>query len=120
MDGERKGYSRYIYNTGLRTFWKGDASKAGSKFRSIAMTTDAFANSEAIYQVYALEGTGKGIVDRKFAGTENDTKVVFDKDFQGLESAAKQFSDLADEAQKDGFKPIDFMDWLEYESKITR
>lgn len=119
MAGERKIFARYIYNTGLRTFWKGDASKAGSQFRSVAMTTDAFANTESVYQVYALEGTGKGIVNGKFAGTEASTTVLFDKDFQGLTAAAKQFSELADDAQREGFKPIDFMDWLEYESKLS-
>lgn len=82
------------------------------------MTTDAFANTESIYQVYALEGTGKGIVNGKFAGTEDDTKILFDKDIQGLKVAAKQFSELANDAQRDGFKPIDFMDWLEYESQL--
>jgi hypothetical protein len=119
MAGERKTFARYVYNTGLRTFWKGDASKSGSQFRSIAMTTDSFANTGSIYQVYGLEGTGRGIVNGKFAGTEENTKVLFDKDFQGLEAAAKQFSELADNAQTEGFKLIDFMEWLEYESRLS-
>jgi hypothetical protein len=120
MVSERKIYARYIYNCGLRTYWKGDASKAGSQFRSIAMTTDAFANTEAVYQVYALEGTGNGVVNGKFAGTKGDTSVIFDKDFQGMDAKAKQFAEVANDAQREGFKPIDVMDWLEFESKLSK
>jgi hypothetical protein len=120
MAKEKKIYARYIYNSALRTYWKGDAFHAGSQFRSIAMTTDVFANIAAIYQVYALEGTGKGAVDGKFAGTEDDTNVLFDEDFKGLEAAAKRFAELGKEAEDTGFKPIDFMDWLEYESKLSK
>jgi hypothetical protein len=118
MVAERRVYFRYVFNCGLRRYWKGDAAKAGSQYRSIALTTDSFANTDAIYQVYALEGTGNGKVNGKFAGTKGDTKVIFDKDFQGMDAAVKIFSDLATAAQKDGFKPIDFMDWIEFESTL--
>jgi hypothetical protein len=84
------------------------------------MTTDAFANTEATYQVYALEGTGNGIVNGKFAGTKGDTKMIFDKDFRGMDAAAKEFIYLTSDAQKQGFKPIDFIDWLEFESNLSR
>ena len=61
MAKERKTYARYIYNRGLQTFWKGDAANAGSRFRSIAIASDQFNSTEGTFQVYALEGVGKGI-----------------------------------------------------------
>jgi hypothetical protein len=120
MTEDRKAYSRYVFNCGLRTLWKGDASNAGARFRSIALTTDAFANTEAIYQVYALEGIGKGIVNGKFAGTTGDTKVIYDKDFEGMTAAVGQFNGLVHSAREEGFKPIDFLDWLEFESSQSK
>lgn len=37
MVAERVVYSRYVFNCGLRTYWKGDAARAGSQYRSIAL-----------------------------------------------------------------------------------
>jgi hypothetical protein len=120
MTKERKNYARYIFNRGLETFWKGDAADPGSQFRSIAIASDQFNSTQGVFQVYALEGVGKGIQKGKFAGSEDDPSVLFDKDFVGLEAAAKQFNDLAEDAMKNGFTLMDFMDVLEFESKIQR
>jgi hypothetical protein len=78
MEKERKIYSRYVFNRGLQTLWKGDAAKAGSQFRSIAITSDEFNSTQGIFQVLALEGIGRGIKDGKFAGSKDDPKVLFD------------------------------------------
>jgi hypothetical protein len=117
---ERKTYARYIYNRGLQTFWKGDAAKAKSQFRSIAIASDQFNSTEGTFQVYALEGVGKGIEKGKFVGSEDDPLILFDKDFNGLEAAASRFEELANDAQRSGFEPISFMDMLEFEAKLRR
>src|ERR1035438_3158039 len=95
----RKVYSRYIYNRGLETFWKGDPAEAGSQYRSIVITSDQFNSTQGIFQILALEGVGKGIEGGKFAGTNGDPKVLFDKDIQDLDKASKQFKELVTEAQ---------------------
>jgi hypothetical protein len=117
---ERKSYARYIYNRGLQTFWKGDAAKVGSQFRSVAIASDQFNSTDGIFQVYALEGVGKGIQDGRFAGSDDDPRILFDKDIHGLRAAAKQFNELAEDAQRSGFEPISFMDMLEFEAKLQR
>jgi hypothetical protein len=118
MAEQRKPYARYIYNRGLQTLWKGDAANAGSQFRSIAIASDQFNSTEGVFQVYALEGVGKGIQNGKFAGSDDDPRVLFDEDLHGLEAAAKQFNELVKDAQRSGFETISFMDMLEFEAKL--
>jgi len=45
---------------------------------------------------------------------------LFDKDFDGLDSAVKQFEQLVAEARRQGFEPITMMDILEFEDKLRR
>ena len=118
MAKERKTYARYIYNRGLQTFWKGDAANAGSRFRSIAIASDQFNSTEGTFQVYALEGVGKGIQNGKFAGSDDNPQILFDKDIHGLDAAAKEFNELAKDATESGFEPVGFMEMLEFEAKL--
>jgi hypothetical protein len=120
MPKERKIYSRYIYNRGLQTLWKGDAAVAGSKYRSIAMTSDDFNSTNAVFQVFALEGVGLGIRDGKFAGSDENPTIIADEDLNGLDAAAKKFSELVSAAEKEGFKKITFMDIIEFENNARR
>ena len=113
----KKVYSRYIFNRGLETLWKGDAAVAGSQFRSIAITSDDFNSTHAIFQVFALEGIGRGIEDGKFAGSDNNPQLLFDADFNSLREAAKKFQELAIQAVEEGFEAITFMDIVEFEEK---
>jgi hypothetical protein len=115
---ERKPYARYFYNRGLQTFWKGDAAKPGSHFRSVAIAADNFNSTVGTFQVYALEGIGRGIENGRFAGSEDNPRVIFDEDFQGLDRAARKFKELVEGAQSNGFEPITFMDMLEFEDKL--
>jgi len=94
MEKERKIYSRYVFNRGLQTLWKGAAGKTGSQFRSIAITSDEFNSTRGIFQVLALEGFGEGIQDGKFSGSKDDPKVLFDNVFRGLDEAGKKFDEL--------------------------
>lgn len=115
---ERKIYSRYIYNRGLQTLWKGDAANPGSFYRTISITTDQFNSTVGVFQVIALEGAGKGIENGKFAGTEGDPKILFDKDFNGMDAAAEQFGKLVKDAEQAGYKIMTFWDQIEYEQKL--
>jgi len=117
MKEERKIYSRYAFNRGLQTLWKGDAAKAGSQFRSIAITSDEFNSTQGTFQVLALEGIGGGIQDGKFAGSKDDPKVLFDKDFRGLDEAAKKFDEFILATEQEGFNKVSFMDIIDFEQK---
>lgn len=114
---KRKIYSRYIFNRGLPTLWKGDAARAGSQFRSIAITSDEFNSTQGIFQVFALEGIGNGLENGKFAGSRDDPKVLFDKDSRGLDEAGKKFDELVVAAEREGFKKITFMDIIAVEEE---
>jgi hypothetical protein len=113
----RKVYSRYIFNRGLVTLWKGDPATPGALYRSIVLTSPDFNSTAAVFQVLALEGAGKGIEGGKFAGPQGEARVLFDKDFNG-EEAAKQFNDLVTEAEGNGFARMTFWDQIEFEEKL--
>jgi hypothetical protein len=118
MKDDRKIYSRYIFNRGLQTLWKGDASVPGSQFRSVAITSDAFNSAQAIFQVLMLEGIGDGIRDGKFGGAKGGPNVLFDTDIEGLDVAGKKFEELVSDSERQGFKKIGFMDIVEFEEKV--
>ncbi len=114
---EKKRYARYVYNRGLQTLWKGDAANPGAFFRSVAIVTDQFNSTVGVFQVYALEGIGKGVENGKFAGTEGEPKLLFDQDFDGMDAAAEQFDKLVKEAEVERFKIMTFWDQIEFEEK---
>ena len=100
--------------------WRGDAAEAGSPFREFVITSNEFNSTLGTFQVFGLEGTSGGIKDGKFAPSDAEPTVLFDKDFNGLDSAVKQFDQLVTEAQQRGFKPITMMEMLEFEDKVRR
>lgn len=100
--------------------WRGDAAEAGSLFREFVITSNEFNSTLGTFQVYGLEGASAGIKNGKFATSDSEPTVLFDKDFNGLDSAAKQFGQLVLEAQKSGFHPIMMMEILEFEDKARR
>jgi hypothetical protein len=116
MSEQNKIYSRYIFNLGLETLWKGEVAAAGSKFRSIVITSDSFNSSQGAFQVLVLEGTGKGIKNGVFQGIEQDVNVVHDKDENGGQAATKRFDELVSTAKREGFTPISFMDVVNAEN----
>lgn len=118
MATERKHYSRYFYNRDLQTLWKGDASEAGSQYRSIAIATSQLNSIVGVFQVLALEGVGKGIRDGEFVGGDDNPKVLFDKDFDGLDAAADEFHKLLKDAEANGFQSMTFWGNIEYEQKL--
>ncbi len=120
MATAKKHYARYYIVRGLQTMWAGDAAQAGSLFREFVITSNEFSSTLGTFQVYGLEGASGGIKAGKFAPSDAEPTVLFDKDFNGLDLAAKQFEELVAEAQKRGFKPITMMEMLEFEDKARR
>jgi hypothetical protein len=114
MSEQKKIYSRYIFNLGLETLWKGEVAVAGSKFRSIVLTSNTFNSSQGTFQALALEGIGKGIKNGVFQGIE-DIKVIHDKDENGGQAAAKKFDELVTAAKREGFSSMSFMDMVNAE-----
>jgi hypothetical protein len=120
MATAKKAYARYYIVRGNQTMWAGDAANPGSLFRQFVITSNEFFSTLGTFQVYGLEGASGGIKDGKFAASDAEPTVLFDKDFNGLDSAAKQFNELVTEAQRRGFNPITMMEILEFEDKARR
>jgi hypothetical protein len=116
----KKNYARYIYSRGLTTMWKGDPANPGAVYRSITLVSDAFNETAAPCQVYALEGIGKGIDKGKFAGTRGESTLYFDQDYQTLPEGYRQMKELEAKAQADGFKIMTLADIIEFEEKASR
>jgi hypothetical protein len=118
MDNKRKPYARYYIVRGHQAFWQGDPTVSGSQFRQIVITSNEFNSTQGIFQVFALEGTGKGIQDGKLSISEDGPQVLIDEDFHGLDAAGKKFKEIAEDTQKRGFKPVTLMDELEFQAKV--
>jgi len=114
----RKQYSRYYIVRGNQALWKGDPDEDGSGFRQFLITSNEFFSTAGAFQVYGLEGTGKGIKDGKLATSDEEPKLLFDDDFNGLEAASKKFTQLVTQARKEGFREMSFIELLEFESKL--
>jgi len=119
MKKERKIYARYIIVREHVALWKGDAAEAGSLFRSVVITSDEFTATHGIFQVYALEGIGKGIQHGEFAGAE-DPHLLLDEDFQGIEAAAQKFAAMVRDSEAKGFKRINLWDQIEIQGRLQR
>ncbi len=115
---KRKHYARYYIVRGHQALWKGDPSESGAQFRQVAITSNEWNSTQGIFQVYGLEGTGKGIVGGKLAVSDNDPAILFEGDFQGLDAAGKKFQQMVQEAQAQGFKPVTLMDELQFQAKL--
>jgi hypothetical protein len=120
MARARKIYARYYIVRESVTMWRGDAAEAGSPFRQFVITSNEFNSALGTFQVLGLEGASGGIKDGKFAQSDEEPSVLFDKDFDGLASAAKEFEQLVAEAEQRGFKPVTMMEIIEFESKLRR
>ena len=120
MATAKKVYARYYIVRENQTMWTDDAANPGSLFRQFVVTSNEFNSTLGIFQVLGLEGASGGIKDGKFAPSDTEPTVLFDQDFNGLDSAAQQYDQLVVDAQKRGFKPITMMEILEFEDKLRR
>jgi hypothetical protein len=120
MARAKKHYARYYIVRGLQTMWRGDAAESGSPFREFVITSNEFNSTLGTFQVFVLEGASGGIKDGKFAASDAEPTVLFDEDFDGLDSAVKQFDRLVTEAQQQGFNAITMMEMIEFEDRLRR
>ena len=91
MATAKKHYARYFIVRGNQTMWAGHAATPGSLFRQFVITSNELTSTQGTFQVYGLEGASAGIKDRRLATSDVEPTVLFDKDFNGLDFAAKQF-----------------------------
>lgn len=120
MATAKKHYARYFIVRGDQTMWAGDAATPGSLFRQFVITSNEFTSTQGTFQVYGLEGASAGIKDKRFATSDVEPTILFDKDFNGLDLAVKQFDQLVTAAQESGFQKITTIDILEFEDKLRR
>jgi hypothetical protein len=118
MTRARKYYSRYYIVRGNQALWKDDPANKGSQSRQFAITSNEFNSTIGTFQVYGLEGLSNGIQNGKFATSDDEPRLLFDEDFQGLEAARNKFDDLLNTAQKEGFKLTSIIEFLEFEQKL--
>lgn len=121
MAGAKKTYSRYFIVRGLQTMWRGEPAELGSLFREFVITSNEFAPSTlGTFQVYGLQAESGGIKDNNLVPSGKEPTLLFDRDFNGLDSTVKQFQQLVAEAEKNGFRAVTIMDELEFEEKLRR
>ena len=82
------------------------------------MTSDDWNSMAAVFQVYGLEGVGRGIKDGGIVVNHEETKLLSDGDFNGSEAADKKFKALVDEATKLGFKELSLIERTEVNQKL--
>lgn len=121
MAAAKKIYSRYFIVRAAQTMWHGEAADAGSLSRQFLITSDEFPPAiQGAFQVYALQGESGGIKDGSLVASDKEPKLLFDKDFNGLDSAVRQFQQLVAEAERHGFRRVTIMDELEFQDKLRR
>jgi hypothetical protein len=117
MNMAKKSYARYFIIRGNHALWNGDPAVSGSQFRQVVITSNEWNSTEGTFQVYAIEGTGRGIVGAELSVLLEPT-VLFDGDFQGLDAAGEKFERIVNEAQAQGFRSISLIDEQKFQSKL--
>jgi hypothetical protein len=119
MATAKKAYARYYIVRENEVMWGGDPAVAGTPFRQFVITSNEFVSTLGTFQVYGLEAASGGIKDGRLT-TSGEPSVVFDKDFDGLNAAVKQFEELTKAAEKVGLQRTSMMQILEFEDKLRR
>jgi hypothetical protein len=115
---EKKIFSRYYIVRGNQSLWIGNAVEDGARFRQVCMTSNEWASSFGVFQVYCLQGTGHGLKDGTLE--VGPPELIFDDDFQGQAEADKKFQELVQQAQGEGFRVPSTMDILEFQAKAQQ
>ena len=95
-----------------------DMHRHGARFRQVCMTSNEWASSFGVFQVYCLQGAGHGLKDGTLQ--VGPPELVFDADFQGQADADKKFDELVKQAQGEGFRVPSTMDILEFQAKAQQ
>jgi hypothetical protein len=116
MKEEKKFYAKYPFVRANQALWKGNPSEPGTQFRQVVMTSDEWMTNQGMFQVYALEAMGNGIVEGKFFISPNPV-VLFDDDFKASETAGEKFRQIVKEAQEQGFRAVSLFEELEFQAR---
>jgi hypothetical protein len=116
--GNHKNYARYYIVRDNQALWRGGPAESGAQFRQVVITSNEWNSTHGLFQVYAIEGTGKGILEGKLAVSDQEPTLLFDGDFQGLDAATKECNQLMQESLARGFKPVTSMDDREFRAKL--
>ena len=112
MAKERQIHVRYHIVRGHTTLWRGNADEKGSQFLEVVISSNEFTSTHGRFQVLALQGIGAGIVDGELK-TEDDTNVLVDRDFDGLDAALKELQTITTHAASHGFEPVSALEHSE-------
>lgn len=105
-EGKKKHYARYVFVRGNQALWKGDASEAGAQFRQVVITSDEWMLIKGHSRSTPLEKASARASSKASLDTEPDPKLLFDRDFKGLEQAAEKFKQIIKEAEDQGFRAV--------------
>jgi hypothetical protein len=105
VEQSKKHSPQYSFERGFCELWKGDRSKKGAQFRTVAIFSDQCEMTEGKFQVYALEGSVNGIEAGKISGAPNP-KLLFDGDYDSASAAEKKFQEIVAGAEAEGFKKM--------------
>jgi len=97
--------------------WKGDPALSGTGFRQVVITSNDWNATEGTFQVYAVEGTGRGMAESTMAGAQ-EPAVLFDSDFEGLAAAGKKFTELVADAKSRGYSVLSLFDELDFQTQL--
>jgi hypothetical protein len=114
---DKKIFARYWYVRDDQALWKGDPAEKDSHFRQFLITSNDWNFSSTPFQVYGLEGTGKGIANGEFIKPDEPT-LIFDDDFNDYKTAKEKFDQLIAESEKRGFEIRGFFDEAEFQQKL--
>jgi hypothetical protein len=105
MAKERSIHARYQIVRGRTTLWRGQADEKGSQFLEIVITSNELDSTQGVFQVLALQGIGAGMVDGDLK-TEDETNILIDRDFDGLDAALREVQMITAHAESHGYKPL--------------
>ncbi len=112
-------HGRYYFIRGLQSLWKGDPLVSGSQFREIVITSNQWNSTEGTFQTYAVECCTIGLAEATMA-VSREPKLLFDSDFEGLEAAAKKFTELSADARAQGYSVLSLFDELDFQAPAKR
>lgn len=115
MPGDKKIFARYYIVRGNQALWIGDAAEDGAQFRQVCITSNEWASPFGVFQVYCLQGTGKGLKDGTLQ--VGPPELLFDGDFASQTDADRKFKELVEQANQKGFRVPSGMEMIDFQAK---
>jgi hypothetical protein len=119
MPEERQSHARYPFIRGDQTLWNGDPVVSGAKYRDVKITSNEISSVHGTFQVYCLEATSKGIVEKRLS-VPGPFRIIFDGEFEGFANAEKKFSELVKDAEGQHFHRVSAIEQMEFQAKTAK